>query len=307
MAKRFKPFMKRYGGWYAMVAVPLIGTLVFNLYPMLVTIYNSTCNTAGAFIGTINYGILFRDSEFHDALVNTLYMGLLGVGISIPVAFMLAYMLNRIPRGRNVFKVLFLLPMIISIVAVAMLFKHIFNPDPASIANYVLGLFGLKPMEWFASTATARETVILMTLWKNVGYSVILFYAGLQTLPMELYEAADIDGANEWDKLRSITVPCMRNILIFVYITNTIGALRRFADVYAVSSEYGYPANKLITIMLYVYRKSFSTLFYKDTGVASAASTVLFALILVITALNWKLTGESNDLTRSSRRKGVRI
>lgn len=297
--------LMRYGEWYLLILIPVIGTIVFNIMPLLITIFTSTQNSLGNFIGTANYKILFSDAEFRDAMVNTLYMGVLGVGLSIPIAFMLAHMLNRIVALKNVYKTIFLLPMIVSIVAVAMIFKHIFNPDPASIANYVLSFFGIKPLEWFASTATARETVIIMTLWKNIGYSVILFFAGMQAIPVELYEAAEIDGANELHKLRSITIPCMRNTLVFVYITNSISALKRFADVYAVSSEYGYPANKLITIMLYIYRKSFSTLFYKDGGVAASASTILFVLILVITIFNWKITGEGNDLVKSSRKRRV--
>lgn len=295
--------IRQYAGWYALIAIPLIGAIFFNIVPLIQTLMDSTKNTAGAFIGTVNYQILLKDKEFHDALLNTLYMGLLGVGFSIPIAFTLAYMLNRVPYLRNLFKTIFLLPMIVSIVAVAMIFKHIFNADPNSIANFALAKLGLSPLEWFAGKSTARETVIIMTLWKGIGYSVILFFAGLQTLPTELYEAGDIDGANEWHKFFYITIPCMRNTLVFVYITNTIGALKRFADVYAVSSEYGYPANRLITIMLYIYRKSFSTLFYKDTGVASAASMALFVLILIITALNWKLTGEAESLTGAGRRR----
>lgn len=300
---RLKLAVRRYGGWYALLLIPLIGTVAFNIAPLLVTITSSFQNTAGTFIGPVNYKILLSDAEFFDALVNTLYMGVLGVGISVPVAFLMAYMLNRVPRGKNVFKTVYLLPMIMSIVSVAMVFKFIFSADPAGMANFALQKLGFPPMQWFASTTQARETVIITTLWKSMGYSIILFFAGLQTLPTELYEASDIDGANEWHKLRYIIIPCMRNTLIFVYITNSINALKRFADVYAISSEYGYPANKLITIMLYIYRKSFSTLFYKDTGVAASASVALFLLILVITLINFKITGETRELLGDRRQR----
>lgn len=291
--------------WWVFLVVPLVGTIVFSIIPLLGTFAQSMQNTAGNPVGIVNYQILLKDAEFRSAIVNTLYMGLLGVGFSIPLAFIFAYMLNRVPYLRNMFKTFFLLPMIISMVAVAMIFKYIFSADPAGIVNYVLGLFGIPPQTWFANPAQTRETVIIMTLWKSLGHSVILFYAGLQTLPTELYEASDIDGANEWNKLVNITIPCMRNTLIFVYITNTIGALRRFTDVYAISGEYGYPNNRLITIMLYVYRKSFSTLFFKDTGLAASASVVLFVLIMLITSLNWKLTGENAAGTDLRRRRRI--
>ena len=298
---RLRPALRRYGGWYVMLLIPIIGTLAFNIGPLVVLIANSFQNTAGTYIGTVNYGILLSDSEFHDALVNTLYMGVLGVFISVPVAFFWAYMLNRVPALKNAFKTIYLLPMVMSVVSAAMIFKFIFSADPAGMANFVLSKLGIPPQGWFAAINQARETVIVYTLWKSLGYSIILFYAGLQTLPTELYEASDIDGANEWHKLRYVIIPCMRNTLVFVYITNSIGALKRFADVYAISSEYGYPANRLITLMLYVYRKSFSTLFYKDTGVAASASVVLFLLILVITLINFKATGESENLLGDRR------
>lgn len=283
-----------------MIALPLLGSVVFNIYPLIENILDSFRNNAGHNIGLVNYQLLFVDEEFHAALINTFYMMIIGVGLSIPIAFILAYFVNRIPRGNNVFKTIFLLPMVMSMVSVAMIFKHIFNADPSSIANYVLELFGINPLGWFSDKNTARETVMIMTLWKGIGFSVVLFYAGMQALPIELYEAADIDGANEWHKFKYIMIPCMRNTLVFVYITNSIGALKRFAEVYAVAGEYGYPANKLITLMLYVYRKSFSTLFYKDLGMAAAASNTMFIIIMLITIINWKITGESRELRNSN-------
>lgn len=296
-------FFKKYGEWYIMLIVPVLGAVVFNIYPLIINIISSFQNTAGSFVGLVNYKILFSDPLWPKAIGNTLYMGLLGVGFSIPIAFLQAYMLNRVPMLKNMFKTIYLFPMIISIVAVAMVFKFVFNADANSPMNLLLKAFGLPACGWFSNVATSRETVIIMTLWKNIGHSTILFFAGLQTMPTELLEAADIDGANEWNKLWNITIPNMKNTLIFVFITNTIGALKRFADVYAISSEYGQPGDTLVTIMTYIYRKSFSTLFYKDLGVASAASFILFIFIIAITMLEMKVTGESETLIGDSRRR----
>lgn len=305
MHKTVKPqkFFQKYGEWYVMLAIPVLGTIIFNIWPLILTMIGSFQNTAGSFIGLVNYQILFSDPLWPKAVGNTLYMGVLGVGFSIPIAFLMAYMLNRVPLLKNVFKTIYLFPMIVSIVAVAMVFKFIFNADANSPVNLLLQKFGLAPLGWFSSTSTSRETVIIMTLWKNVGHSAILFFAGLQTMPTELLEAADIDGANEWHKLWNITVPNMKNTLIFVFITNTIGALKRFSDVYAIASEYGEPGDSLMTIMVYIYRKSFSTLFYKDLGVASAASFVLFLVIIAITMVEMKVTGESEALIGVSRKR----
>ncbi len=287
--------------WYLLIAIPLIGTLIFNVVPLFQTIVNSMSNSQSQFIGFTNYGITFKDYEFKQSVFNTLYMGILGVFLNIPIAFTLANMLNNIPKGKNVYKVFFLLPLITSIVTVAILFKFIFSPDKASIANYVISLIGMQPLGWFNDVNMSRETLVMMALWKGIGYNVILFFAGLQTVPTELYEAATIDGANERQKWRYITIPCMRNTFIFVYITSCIAVLKRFADVYAVSSEYGNPGGTLFTIILYIYRKSFSTLFYKDLGVASAASVVLFILILVITAINYFLTERDDSVTHKRK------
>lgn len=288
--------------WYLLLLIPLLGTLIFNIYPLLKTMLNSTLNMQNHFIGATNYSIMFSDAEFSQSVVNTLYMGVLGVTINIPIAFMLANMLNNIPKGKNVYKVFFLLPLITSVVTVALLFKFIFSPDQASMANYVLSLFHIKPFGWFNDVLSSRETVIMMSLWKGIGYNVILFFAGLQTVPTELYEASTIDGANERQKWLYITIPSMRNTFIFVYLISCIAVLKRFADVYAVSGEYGNPGGTLFTIILYIYRKSFSTLFSKDTGIAAAASVILFFIILFITIINYLLT-ENSERIRLSLKK----
>ncbi len=299
-------FFKKYGEWYLMLAIPVIGSIMFNIYPLIVNAFQSFKNTAGSWVGLVNYNILFTDVLWPKAIINTLYMGVIGVGLSIPIAFLLAYMLNRVPFAKNAFKTIYLFPMIVSIVAVSMVFKFIFNADANSPMNLFLQMIGLPKSDWFSGVSTSRETVMIMTLWKSVGHAVILFFAGLQTMPVELLEAADIDGANEWKKLWYITVPNMKNTLIFVFITNSIGALKRFADVYAIASEYGQPGDTLVTIMIYIYRKSFSTLFYKDLGVASAASIILFLFIIVITVIEMRVTGESESLISNSRKRGAR-
>lgn len=295
--------LRKEWGWYPFILIPIIGTIAFNFYPLLLTIVQSIQNNRGIFIGLSNYEILFTDKEFSVSVNNTVYMGVLGVALNIPIAFVFANMLNRVKFGKNFYKIMFLLPLIISIVAVALIFKFIFSADGAGVVNYLLGLLGIAPQKWFASTDQARETVVIMALWKGIGYNVILLFAGLQSVPTEYYEAASIDGANEYHKIRFITLPCLRNTLIFVYITSSIAALKRFADVYAISSEYGSPGTSLFTVILYIYRKSFSTLFYKDNGLGSAASVILFVIILAITVINLRITNENDKSIQRNKRR----
>ena len=282
--------MKREWSWYLFILIPVFGVIMFNFYPLARTVLMSFQNSRGIFIRTVNYEILFEDSQFIMSTKNTVYMGILGILLNLPLAFILAVMLNRINFGRSFFKVLFLLPLIMSMVSVAYIFKFIFNPEPGGIMNYFLGLINIPPQRWLTSPSQARESVVLMHVWKGLGYNVILFFAGLQSVPTEYYEAASIDGANEAHKIWHITLPCMKNTLTFVYITTSINLLKRFTDVYAIGRELGEPGGSLMTIILYIYRKSFSTTFSKDLGVGSAASIVLFLIILCLTAINFSLT-----------------
>lgn len=295
--------MKKTYQWYVMLAIPIIGMLVFNLYPLLQTLVDSFQNSKNAFIGFVNYRILFSDEVFIQSLKNTLYMAVLGVCLNVPFAFIFANMLNNIPVGKNVYKVFFLLPMVLSMITVGTLFKYLLASDESGIVNHLLSYLGLGPYAFFNDPATARESVVLMAVWKGMGYNVILFFAGLQVVPRELYEAAKVDGATEFKQWIHITIPSIKNTFTFVFITSTIAALKRFTDVYAISGEYGTPAGALNTLMLYIYRNSFSTLNYKDIGRASAASIVMFVVIMVITLINLRLTSGDNTATPARKRR----
>lgn len=295
--------MKKTYQWYVMLAIPIVGMLVFNLYPLIQTLVDSFQNTKDTFIGVVNYKILFSDAAFIQSLKNTLYMAVLGVCLNVPFAFIFANMLNNIPRGKNVYKVFFLLPMVLSMITVGTLFKYLLASDDSGIVNHLLSYLGLGPYPFFNDPATARESVVFMAVWKGMGYNVILFFAGLQVVPRELYEAAKVDGANEFKQWLHITIPSIKNTFTFVFITSTIAALKRFTDVYAISGEYGNPAGALYTLMLYIYRNSFSTLNYKDLGRASAASIVMFVVIMIITLVNLKLTSGDNTATPARKRR----
>lgn len=286
--------------WYLFLLIPLTGTIFFNIYPLIKTVYQSFSNTEMTFIGVTNYSIMFGDNEFKQAFINTLYMGILGVIMNIPTAFIMAYILNNITVGKNISRTIFMIPMIISIVALAQIFKLVFKADPNSIANSFIALIGLEPLGWFSDTRFARELSVFMAVWKGVGYNIILFYAGLQSIPVTHYEAAKIEGANEWQKIKHIVIPGVKNIFIVVNITTWIAVFKRFTDVFVIGTEYGNPANRLLTLIMYLYRKSFSQIYYKDIGIAATTSCIIFVLILVITAINYLVT-EDKDTIRGGR------
>ncbi len=291
--------------WYFLLLIPILGTIVFSMMPLVQTIVDSMHNASGDYVGLANFGNLFRDGQFIKSIGNTAYMGVLGVILNIPLAFAIANIINNIIWGKSVFKTVLLLPIVMSMVTVALLFKFIFAADDNSIANSVLRFLGMEPSSWINDPAISRIMVVVMNLWKNLGYNVILFLAGLQNVSREYYEAASIDGANTFKQWLYITIPCMKNSFVFVYITMCINVLKRFTDVYAISAETGEPAGSLYTMMLYIYNKSFSTKFSKDLGAASSASLVLFGIILLITLMNFALTeGDNKEKFKKILRRG---
>lgn len=283
-----------------MLIVALVGTLVFNFYPLLETFITSLQNMNGKFIGLTNYKIMFASDEFRQTTINTLYMAVLGVGFNVPFAFIIACLLNSIGKGKGVYRVIFLLPMVMSMVTVVTLFKYLMMPGKDGVFNYILSFLHLGPFQWLSGASSARESVVAIAIWKGIGYNIILFFAGLQGIPRDMYEAAEIDGANEIKKWWYITIPASKSSFTFVLITSAIAALKRFTEVYAVSGETGNPAGKLETLMLYIYKNSFSTLNYKDEGRAAAASVVLFIIILIATLVNSALT-KDKDLARQQK------
>ena len=179
-------------------------------------------------------------------------------------------------------------------------------PNEEGVFNYIIGILGFEPSLWLNGTGTARESVVFIAVWKGIGYNVILFFAGLQGIPADMYEAAEIDGANSFKKWLYITIPASKSTFTFVLITSTIAALKRFTEVYAVSMETGNPAGRLETLLLYIYKNSFSTLNYKDEGLAGAASVVLFLIILAATLVNSHLTKEKEVSADNPKRRGTK-
>lgn len=285
-----KTKIKSWSRWYLLLLVTLIGTLVFNFYPLIETFVTSLKNMSGDFIGFTNYQIMFESAEFRQSIANTILMAVIGVVFNVPFAFIIASLLNSIGKGKGIYRVIFLLPMVMSMVTVVTLFKYLMMPTEDGVFNYIFGFLGIEPRLWLNDPASARQCLVFIAIWKGIGYNIILFFAGLQGISQDMYEAAEIDGAGPIKKWLYITIPASKTTFTFVLITTTIQALKRFTEVYAVSGETGNPAGMLETVMLYIYKNSFSTLNYKDEGLAGAASVILFLIILAATLLNSYLT-----------------
>ncbi|MDE5414769.1 MULTISPECIES: carbohydrate ABC transporter permease [Alkalihalobacterium] len=271
---------------------------IFGLFPMIFSFYLSFFRWDGlnpmTFNGFDNFKFILNDPVFYSAIKNTFIIGLLGTLPQIIVAIIIAFALNStLIRFRNTFRTFIFLPYITSIVAVAIIFGVVFNNQPFGFANYVLSFFDMGPIRWNAEYWPVKIAIATMVFWRWVGYNTIIFLAGMQSIPRELYEAAKMDGATLFQQIRLITLPMLKPITMFVVFTATIGSLQLFTEPLIFLGrglrEEG------ITMVAYLWRDAFV---YNSFGTASAAAIVLFFIIITLTAINLFIT---NRIGRSKK------
>lgn len=289
--KKSNRFNQNFTG-YLLVAPMLLALCAFVFYPMIqVVIYSfqKTNGISATWRGFKNYAWVIKDSMFWNALGNTIYMAVIAVILDVIVCFVVASMINSISSKavKNLFKGIYYLPNVVSSVAVAMLFNFIFYPTENGILNYFLGVFGISPIGWLVNPKISRLSIVIMGLWRSVGYDTILFLAGLQSIPGEIYEAAAIDGASGLQKWWYITIPNMKGTFAFMIMMLTISTMRRFDDVWMIGGSAGNPAGTLDTAVMYIFRNSWLS---REVGVASAAAVILFIITMILTAINNKVT-----------------
>jgi multiple sugar transport system permease protein len=280
----------------------IVGFSLFLAYPVLASLFYSFCDYSilkrPVFIGLGNYARLVHDDVFWLSLGNTLYYAALSVPLGVVVSLSLALLLHLPVRGRSFFRAVFYLPSVVPVVASSMLWLWIFNGQ-YGLLNWLLrpvcAWLGSAPPAWLRDPAWAKPALVLMSLW-GVGNSMLIYLAGLQDVPKELYESADIDGASAWRRFWHITLPTISPVLYFNVIMGIIGALQVFTQVFVVASANsvgsdpfeGSPARSTLFYSIYL----FSTAFYDlRMGYASALAWVLFALVAALTLLARKLAG----------------
>lgn len=255
-------------------------TPVFTLFYMSLTDWN-IFGTA-QWVGLENFARLVDDKSFHIALGNTFYYAALHIPITIAVSLALALLLNQKLRGAAFFRTVAFFPYITSIVAVAVVWNMLFSPEFGPI-NQFIGLFtdGEVP-GWTVSKDWAMPAVIIVGTWKDMGYYMLLFLAGLQTVPTELHEAARIDGAGAWQRFWNVTLPCLRPTMFFVTVMVTIQSLKVF-DLILVMTDGG-PGQATLVLSQYIYQKGFEQF---DFGYASAIAVVLFLICILVTVVQF--------------------
>jgi len=273
---------------YLFLALPLVFFLCVRLGPMLYMFAMSFTDwgllrKAVKFIGFDNYRDIFKDPVFLQALGNTFKYAVFGAPLVILLSLTIALLLDSIPRGKGFFRLIYVLPYITPVVAVSWGWRWMYQPPPLGVINGVLGWMGLPAGEFLNSPTQALPSILAVNVWVEMGYCTTIFLAGLQTIPKEISEAAKIDGANDRQVLRRITLPLLMPITFFLIVMEGIQFLRIFTQVYNMSMQaMGGPLNTTKSAALYIYQKAFTNF---EMARAASASVVLFVIIMAVTIL----------------------
>lgn len=268
----------------------LLTLLLFWLYPLGRSFYLSftqynTLSNKGTWVGLANYIRLFDDPVFWTALVNTLVFVVGTIPFTTIAALVLAVMLERRIAWKSLYRAGYFIPSVTSLVVLSLVFTNLYAHD--GYINGLLGTLGVDyPKEgWLANRSTALPAIMAMDVWIAIGYYVVLFLAALQTIPRDLYEAAELDGASAWEQFRSVTLPGLRPMLLFVIVINTIRSFQVFTEVYVMTR--GGPLNATTTLVYQIYENAFVR--GDMMGYASAIAYVTFILILAVSLVQFRL------------------
>jgi multiple sugar transport system permease protein len=276
---------------YIFVAAPLLGFVLFSLGPMVASLYLSFTEydilTPPRWVGGANYHRLATSDPFlAKTLWNTLVY-FIGIPIGILISLLMAMAVNRKMRGQEFFRTVYFLPSVCSAVALALIWKWLYNSDYGLINTTLQQLGVMHPPRWLDDPAWVKPALIILSVWATVGYNMLLFLAALQNVPRHLYEAADLDGATPWQVFWKVTFPLISPTTFFVLVMGIIGGFQNFDLVYI--STRGGPEYASATYMIYLYQNGFQ---YYRMGYASALAWVLTAVILVVTWLQFRLSSK---------------
>jgi multiple sugar transport system permease protein len=262
--------------------VPVLGALVMSLTDFDLYALSDFDNLR--FIGFDNYARLLREPLFWKALGNTLYFVALGVPLSIGVSLGAALLVNsKLARFRGLFRTVFFAPVVTTLVAVAVVWRYIFHTRYGFL-NYGLTSLGLDPIDWMGDPQWAMPAIIILAVWKNFGYNMIILLAALQNIPDDLYEAARIDGASGWQIFRHITLPGIGPVLLLVSILTMTGYFQLFAEPYVMTE--GGPLQSTLSVLYFMYEEGFK---WWSLGRASAVAFLLFVLMFAVTVVQLRL------------------
>lgn len=274
-----------------MIFLAMGGLLAYNLtffiYPLILGVYGSFNDwnpLVGKmnFIGLNNYKQALLSASFKKAIVNTFYFSASVVILRTSLGLIFAVLINQVTRFKTFMRSAYFLPVVMPLVAVAIVWKWIYHPR-IGLLNSLLAIFGISGVNWLSNSATAMPAIIFMTVWKDLGYAIVIFIAALLNVPKTVYEAAEIDGANGLNKFFSITVPLVKPTTVFIMITTLIGSFQSFIQIMIMTS--GGPAGSTKVLSYLIFEEAFDNMRF---GYASSLSTILFIMIIIITYIQFK-------------------
>lgn len=276
---------------YAFVAIPLIGLILFVLIPLGMSIYASFTSwplgqpiANAKWVGLKNYIDMFKQPLFWKSLGNTFFY-MLGIPIGLVLSLIFAAAMNRGTRYENVFRVIYYIPVVSSIVAISFLFQRLFMSDGGTVNTFLMSVGIKNPPNWLNSPVYSKWVIIIMSVWKGLGSSIILYIAGMQGISTSYYEAAKIDGANWLYIFRKITLPLLMPVTFYLVVTGCIGGAQMYVEPRLVFTANG-PANSTFTTVMHLYDYTFT---HSKAGYGSAVALVLGFIVFVLTALQFYL------------------
>lgn len=283
--------------WYSFLIISIVTLLLLVYYPMLTTIRYSFYDIRvlgydSEFAGLRNFRVLMSSEAFINSLITTFILAFLSL-LVIPLGLLLANMINSLGRNRlqGFFRVTYYLPNIITGVSIVLIFQVVLKENGGLLNSFLSLITGHNvTIGWLTDVKFSRFGATILYIWQNLGYAMLINLASLQSIPTEVYEAAEVDGAGTLHKFTNITIPYMVPCFSFLFITNIISGLARFTDLFIIGNNTaaGRPGGSLQTLMMYIYQYSFE---YPQYGLASAGALILFVLTFSITLLNLRVTG----------------
>ena len=283
------------GPWAALMLAPnLLGFTLFMLGPVVMTLVMSFTKNdlidPMTFVGLDNYIKMAKDPIVHETLKNTLLYTLMVVPVGMVISLLLAVLLDQNIFGKRFYRAAYFLPSITSMVAVAVVWQWIYNPE-FGILNYVLSWFHIPPQKWLSSSDSSLVSIAIMGIWKNAGYNMMLFLSGLQSISTSYYEASELDGASKLQQFIYVTVPMLQPTTMFVFITSIINSFQVF-DAVKLTTDGG-PGRSSSVLVHYLYQSAFQ---YFDMGYACAIAYLLFGIVLILTIINLNIDKKSREI-----------
>jgi ABC-type sugar transport system permease subunit len=272
------PFVLLFG---IFMALPILAALALSFTSFGLRDLENPIGTS--VVGVQNYVDVFADPKFWKSLGNTVYFVLVGVPLTLVLGLVIANALSRgITRFRTAFRVGYYLPVVTSIVAIAVVWRFLLNPD-VGLINVLLQNVGVSGPNWLADPTLAMPSIIAMAAWRNLGFAMVVFVAGMQAIPVMLYEAAAIDGAGRWQSFRYVTLPMLRPTILFMLVITTIGYLQLFEEPFVMTD--GGPLDATLSVTMYMYQQGFE---FFHQGYASAIAYVLFVIVAAVAFLQFR-------------------